>query len=222
VRALSTADLVEVWERGVQAHPLVRPLVVLATGLSEKDAVALAREPLSSLNRRLWELRATLTGTEVVGCVACPACGEQVEFELDSRAVAGAGTPPPVAGVRALTLADLLAAADEPDPARALAERCLPAGYASLTEASATLALADPDAEVLLDLACPGCGHGWAAPLDVASYLWAELDRLAGDVVREVDLLARCYGWSERDVLTMSPVRRRRYVELASAVEVVG
>jgi hypothetical protein len=211
MHALTAADVLDVWEQGSQAHPLVRPLAVLAAAWPELDPAALAAEPLGAVNARLWAVRAALVGTAVVGCVECPACGDQVELELDATDLAVPAAGPAGAGVRPLTPADLFAAAAAADPAAVLVARCAP----DAADPEAALAAADPGAELLLALSCPGCGCDWQAPLDVAVFLWDELVRLAGAVVRDVDLLARCYGWTEPDVLGLSPARRRCYVELA-------
>jgi hypothetical protein len=131
---------------------------------------------------------------------------------------------------------DLLAAehcADVEEGRRKLAERCVvearkdgepfPAGVpASLDEAdvaalAAALDAADPGAELLLELRCPACGHGWRELLDVATFLWAEVEVQARRLLREVHVLARAYGWREPDVLALNPRRRRLYLEMVTA-----
>lgn len=72
----------------------------------------------------------------------------------------------------------------------------------------------DPLADLRLDLACPACGDAWTAALDIGAYLWSELDDWAQELLGEVDTLARHYGWSEPQVLALSPVRRRFYLDL--------
>ncbi|MEW5959314.1 MAG: phage baseplate protein, partial [Chloroflexota bacterium] len=74
----------------------------------------------------------------------------------------------------------------------------------------------DPQAEVKLDLVCPGCSHQWLAAFDIVSFLWSEIDAWAYRVLNEVHLLASAYGWSEADILSLSPWRRRFYLEMVS------
>jgi hypothetical protein len=50
--------------------------------------------------------------------------------------------------------------------------------------------------------------------MDVAAFVWAEIESEARRLLLEVDVLARRYGWSERDILDMSPIRRYQYLEL--------
>ena len=61
---------------------------------------------------------------------------------------------------------------------------------------------------------CPACGHDASITFDVVSYLWNEIDEWAKRVLVEVHVLAAAYGWSERDVLALSPRRRRLYLEM--------
>jgi hypothetical protein len=75
-------------------------------------------------------------------------------------------------------------------------------------------AAADPCADIVFDVPCPTCGHCTKALMDVAAFVWAEVDAWAHRTLLEVHLLAATYGWSEPDVLALSPFRRRRYLEL--------
>jgi hypothetical protein len=129
---------------------------------------------------------------------------------------------------------DLAAIAEAADPtvARArLLERCVLAvvdrhdgaavGIAGLSpehvEAlAARMAEADPLAEVVLRLTCPGCGHQWRADLDIGAFFWTEIVAEARRLLGEVAALARAYGWREFDILAMGAARRRAYLELAA------
>ncbi|MGY1455155.1 hypothetical protein [Streptomyces sp. SS8] len=77
---------------------------------------------------------------------------------------------------------------------------------------------ADPAADVTLKVHCPECGGTTRAELDIASYLWAELDAWARDLLLDVHLLAGAYGWTEPEILALSPLRRRYYLELCADV----
>ncbi len=73
----------------------------------------------------------------------------------------------------------------------------------------------DPCADILLELKCGACGNEWQAPFDILGYFWAELAVHARRLLREVDVLARAYGWREADILSLSGRRRRAYLELS-------
>lgn len=79
------------------------------------------------------------------------------------------------------------------------------------------LQAADPQASIRLDLACPACAHAWNEPFDPGAYLWTELDAWAQGTLREVDALARGYGWTEPEILALSPRRRRHYLGLLAS-----
>jgi hypothetical protein len=72
----------------------------------------------------------------------------------------------------------------------------------------------DPQADIRIALTCPQCGHGWNAQFDISGYLWTEIDQWAHQTLNAVHRLARAYGWSERDILELSPVRRQLYLGL--------
>ena len=80
--------------------------------------------------------------------------------------------------------------------------------------AGEALAQADPMADLRLGLTCVACGHAWQSPFDTASFLWTELDAWAARILREVHTLASAYGWTERDILSLSPGRRAQYLEM--------
>jgi hypothetical protein len=132
--------------------------------------------------------------------------------------------------LRPPTPADLLAAAGvPPDQARAVVlARCvldarrggrrvaavdLPPGVQERVAQAA--AAHDPRADITFDVSCPECGHRTKALLDPGAYLWAELDAWARGLILDVSLLASAYGWSEPEVLALSPFRRRHYLELS-------
>jgi hypothetical protein len=85
-----------------------------------------------------------------------------------------------------------------------------------MSELAARMIEHDPQAEVLLDLDCPACGHSWLVVFDIASFLWGEISALARRLLRDVHSLARAYGWSESDILSMSDARRQFYLEMVN------
>ncbi|MEU2433197.1 hypothetical protein ABZ611_27530 [Streptomyces sp. NPDC007861] len=133
-------------------------------------------------------------------------------------------------------VADLAAAAASADPAGArevVLARCTvsavragaavpPERLAALLPESVQRRLAeaveeaDPAADVTLNVSCPECGEATPAELDITSYLWTELDSWARDLMLDVHLLATAYGWSEPEILALSPLRRRYYLELCA------
>ena len=79
------------------------------------------------------------------------------------------------------------------------------------------IAAIDPQADTRLDLTCPECHGRWKEVFDIVSFFWAEIDAWARRVLREVNVLARAYGWREGDILALSPVRRQIYLSMVQA-----
>ncbi len=57
-------------------------------------------------------------------------------------------------------------------------------------------------------------GFVFSVAFDIVSFLWNELNAWAIRTLREVHILASAYGWSETDILAMSPWRRQFYLEV--------
>ena len=75
----------------------------------------------------------------------------------------------------------------------------------------------DPGASVSFALDCPQCATHWQAPLDVGELLWQKVRAAAERVLLDIDVLARSYGWTEREVLRLSPLRRAAYLQMVTA-----
>ena len=76
------------------------------------------------------------------------------------------------------------------------------------------MARQDPYAHTELALDCPACGQAWNQPFDAASFLGMELEAWARRTLYEVHVLASAYGWTESEILQLSPARRQLYLSL--------
>ena len=74
----------------------------------------------------------------------------------------------------------------------------------------------DPGASVSFALKCPQCATRWQAPLDVGELVWQKVRAAAERVLLDIDVLARAYGWTEREVLRLNPLRRAAYLQLVT------
>jgi hypothetical protein len=235
------SELLATWEAGVAADDAGRALLLHALARPDADGDALLRAPVGRRDTDLFALRRRLFGSRVQVRLSCPRCDEELEapFNVDGLADAPPADPEPlrvtVDGwsvlLRLPAVGDLRALAGSPDPVHARGEllsRCvLEASRDGVETAAADLpvsvqrrlaaavAAADPYADVRLDLGCPGCGQRTKAVLDIASFLWSELDVWARATLLDVHLLATAYGWSEPEVLALTPWRRRYYLELS-------
>jgi hypothetical protein len=240
MRALTTLDLVDIWEQGGVCGYAQRALLLLSRIHPDISDDELEAMPLGVRDGLLLQLRHQLFGSRLESVVRCPRCGESLEIRVDahqliaSRESSDASTREWTTGdlsVRfrvptAGDLRDLEKYSDPGDVRRSLLERCVVearrggerieplqlTGEESIALGE-RIAQADPHGELLLNSHCPGCGHSWDSVLDIASFLWQELDTHVRRLVAEVHTLASAYAWSERDILTMSARRRQMYLE---------
>lgn len=222
-------------------------LLLAATRDGPDGDGALASLPVGRRDGRLLRLHARLFGDGLAGLADCPHCGAVVEMALDCGTLfaldAGCAVDAPATfewrgpatriRFRLPDSHDLLAIADCEDPGLAAARlrsRCVVEaerdGEAiapeALTEAEAAglsgaMSAADPMADLRLAIDCPACGAHSETGFDPARFLWQELHAWALRTLREVDLLARAYHWSEADILALDPRRRRAYLEMCAA-----
>lgn len=237
--ALNATSLLTAWEQGVSQHPLQRAVTLLALAWPEKSVDGWSRVSIGERDRQLFKLRTELFGSKLEAIASCPKCGERLELAFRTHdLLVNASEPEPLqlksgsyeVNYRLPTSADLLAVADRPAEAHALLlERCVEALNDGVVVQASTLpesvikvlgqkmADADPQAEVQIALDCPACSHHWSTVFDILSYLWGEIEDWAQRLLHEVHSLAMAYGWSERDILSMSATRRRLYLEMVGA-----
>jgi hypothetical protein len=230
--------MVEIWERGTSSSATARGLLLMEIALPGTAPEIRPRLSVGHRDSCLIDLRERLFGSGVAALSDCPSCGAPIALDFDLDQVRAPHAAPGTvvelaAGGRSVRFRlpdseDLLAIEDEADPGtaeRALLRRCLlggddgdaPCAEAALDRVSRALAEADPQAELILAIACPECGEGTDAPFDIVLQLWSEIEGWVGGLLEEVDRLAARYGWSERDILAMSHARRHAYLDLAEA-----
>jgi len=247
MQAPSSQVLLRIWEEQAGSHPIRRALALLDSASSEVEGVRWAQAPIGAREHGLLALYEDLFGPELNAVTDCPRCGESLESTFAAREIGlGSGTFPSEREPMRLrvqefdieyrlpTSEDLLGIVEDPDPpedaplrllrscvlaarrgGRATALEDLPSEV--LSRVTAEMAERDPGADIRIGLTCPACAHGWTADFDIASYLLDELDDWAQRTLAEVHILARAYGWSEREILDMSPIRRSHYIEMVQA-----
>jgi hypothetical protein len=227
------AGVLAMWERGRLATPLQRALLLLGLALPGRAPDELARMSIGRRDRALTRFRRSLFGSGFDGHVDCPNCGERlgVEIELPAREEDASPVTEFVSDdglrFRAPDSRDLAAVADAAttdEALRRLLRRCcisapdqVPADWSAeqIQEAEVGLAALESDDELCIDFTCASCGHSWQSVLDPACVLWEELEAHAIHLLQTVHQLARAYGWTERDILSMPAPRRAAYLQLA-------
>jgi hypothetical protein len=218
--------VVRAWEQVQETAVAQRPAALLAAlsgaFLADTVTVGVARRDAALLQ---W--RATLFGTKWLAFAQCPECQTILEYELpvddetltappddieieaqgrtwrarwpDSRDLAEAAACGDRAAARAMLVSRMVA--QEVD-ATGVAEILAALGAAHRGCWSMTLH-------------CCACPHSWDVVFDAGEFLWREVRAAARRILREVDVLARAYHWSEAEILAMSEVRRATYLEMA-------
>ncbi|HWO26249.1 MAG TPA: hypothetical protein VNO30_46295 [Kofleriaceae bacterium] len=244
---LSSDVLLAVWERSHRRHPIERALAVLHAAWPGVEIGAWARAPVGQRDCGLLGLHEALFGTELITITRCPRCSERLESAFKASDVRVRVPAAPVAPAprqlhaqdyaidyRLPTSEDLLELVarglDTASAARELLRRCIVSAQkagravdpitlppAILAQLGEQMAAEDPEAEIHMRLTCPSCGHDWRISFDIVSYLWGELEEWVHQLLVDIHTLAGAYGWSERQILALSPVRRQLYVDMVRA-----
>lgn len=240
MKPLSNQDILRIWEQGQSQHNIDRALTALMAANPNKTRTELAAMSIGERDANLLLLRELTFGSRLQGYSVCPHCNERLQFTLNSDEIrmntAFEHKNEFELCLNKLTMRirlpnsfDLAAAANCPDTesaCRVFLQRCLiqasqsgePILYEELSapvmEAiSEGIAEHDPLAEILIELSCTNCDCRWKAVLDIACFFWTELSVKAKRLLNDVIVLARGYGWRESDILTLSPARRRFYLD---------
>lgn len=134
----SATQIIDLWERGGDLHPLDRGLTLLAAARPDMEWNRLAGLSIGERDAALIGLRRQTFGDSLEGHSACPECGSEVEFAVSLGELLAQAA---VSDERSLVLADgrslgfrlpnsfdlaaLIDAPDERTLRRRLAERCL-------------------------------------------------------------------------------------------------
>jgi len=220
-----------------------RALTFLAAASAESRE-ELANLSIGRRDAELLELYELLFGPALDAFAECPECGERLEYSFTRHDLAVQAEPRPSPDGLEATQGEILLRLRLPNSQdlsavgstahfslarRTLAERCvveasrgtLAVSVETLSDevlelVASRLAEADPGADIQIDLICSSCSHRWQVAFDVECFLWAKVNSLVKRLLREVHVLARAYGWTEREVLALSSARRQFYLEMVA------
>jgi hypothetical protein len=236
---LTSAALLTAWEEGSAQSPVWRAATLLEKARPEQSAEEWARASVGARDRALLRIRAELFGPRIEATAECPQCSERLELAFGTQDIEAPepSLPTPHEPLRVeaagyevlcrLPSTHDLAETGAGEGRAALLKRCVevarfgartidPSALPDevVTAVATAMAATDPQAEVRIALKCPACSHQWSAMFDIGSFLWGEIEDWAQRLLLDVHALASAYGWSERDILTMSPRRRRFYLDV--------
>lgn len=243
MRGLSDSDILSVWEKGAGMLPVYRALILLAFSCPDEKVETLAGLSIGRRDSLLLELREMTNGSKLSCLAHCPGCKERLDLAFDAAEIRVEAEK---IGARAMSLQagsfevsfrlpnslDLVAIEQCRDVRSArgiLLSRCIISARQDGEEISSRILPeevsdlvakrmeeVDPQADIQLSLSCPSCSWKWSQTFDIVSFFWSEIDFLAHRIVEEVHALAKSYGWSEGEILAMSPRRREIYLEMAN------
>ena len=219
--------------------------MLLGSAFPDMNAETLAELSIGSRDAGLLLLRQHLFGSRLVNHAVCPECSERIEWEQDiGDILLEAGELPETRqfslkqdGYELLfrlpnsrDLSELESMVDIRPAVKHLLKNCIFSaehdGAACEIEQlpdSVIVALnrrieaLDPQAEVRIRLTCPECSHPWEVFFDIAGFLWEEINEWSERMLLTIHKLARAYGWTEREILKLSPVRRQFYLGMVES-----
>jgi hypothetical protein len=237
-----TETLLTLWESALGLSAWARDDALLRVSFEGSEPA----RTLGERNARLVELQAHLFGREIELLSHCPACGTVAQFSADCEALAAQMWPRPdnapphrlevqghVIEFRLPDSTDIATASSDDngeDFTQFLLDRCVLACTREgskfpvrqlqapvLDALSQHMETLDPGASVSFALDCPQCATCWQAPLDIGEMVWQKVRAAAERVLFDIDVLARAYGWTEREVLSLNPQRRAAYLQMVTA-----
>ncbi len=244
MKALTAETILQIWEGAKEQHAVDRALTILQGASPEANREDLADLPIGRRDAQLLAIRCHTFGTTLNSIASCPQCQEQVEvsFNLLDLLKESEGDEENTMKINiqnyhleyripnSRDLAALFECQNSEDARGKLMTRCI--GKASkegseimptelpetvIETVTAKIIKLDPLLEVLLNLNCPHCEKAWQVPFDILSFLWSEIAAKAKQLLQEIHCLATVYGWSEQEILSLSPVRRKGYMEMVMA-----
>ena len=240
---ISAWELLRAWEACIGMHPAEKALYLLA--FAHPEAKEELRE--ICIGRRdalLLALREEIFGSILHSNAVCPGCGQMLDLEFRASDISSAPLADLPEEIslrfdefdilfrlpRAGDLLEISTFSDESRAKEVLLDRIIievrkngccaswndlpPEAVKAVEE---RMALADPGGTTLIDIRCPDCEQSWTEVFDIVPFLWREIDAWAKRTLREIHIIASAYGWNEDEILSLSPLRRRIYLEMVGA-----
>ena len=232
--------LLQLWERALPLPASARE------ALLAHDAAAAPAASVGAQRLRLIDRLQQRVGARLPLKSRCPACGADAAFAVELAVLLDALTPVDAAPAEhVLDHAGWRVRFRLPAPqevelgdhgldveafVQRLLQRCVidarehgaPCAAGALPEPllsalSQRMDALDPAAHIGFEVDCPACAHHWTAPFDAGHALWSLLQGDAERLLLDIDDLAQRYGWSEDQILALTPTRRQAYLQLARA-----
>ena len=244
MRNLTETELLNLWESCID-KPLIETALYLLAAADDTDLKGVAALSIGQRDARLLQLREWMFGSRLKNTAECPQCLEKVEWENKVKDLHLQQILPETgkifdANVEGYNISfrlpdsnDLiyLEKSSSPNPSDELLSHCVTAISSKDNEhiiiADLTVSIKekinelmskeDPQADIMIKITCPSCNYQWETGFDILSYIWTEINSWAKQILQEIFMLAKFFGWSEREVLEIGPKRRKLYLEMVRA-----
>lgn len=241
MKELKAEELLSIWEQGLNQPLLQRALILLVAAHPEMQPDTLMKLSIGQRDIHLLQLRERLFGRQLLNTAMCPECGQRIEWEnktddftdkteVNNTTVNEFDLNADDYMLRfrlpnSLDIAGIINFEDTEKAKQHLLSRCLlkitrsgkncdanELPEAIIQALNHRIECLDPQADIHIQLNCPDCSHNWNVLFDIANFLWVELNEWAERMLQTVHKLAAGYGWSEREILNLSSVRRQLYL----------
>ena len=242
---LSANDIIKIWECGQNQHLLDRAVTILSAGFPELTRDQLASLSIGERDRYLLELREKNFGPTLKCFSECPNCKKNLEFKLftsdlrSSQVTTSNGKEDSGELVeeniklkfRLPNSFDVteLEKSEAKGRKNLILKRCILEATENgniyelenisdeiLNKLEECIADLDQQAEIIFDLKCSECGFIQEMLFDITAFFWKEISIQAQLLLKEVHILAYVYGWREEDILSMSSLRRKHYLNMVT------
>ncbi|MDA4121764.1 MAG: hypothetical protein OK456_01135 [Thaumarchaeota archaeon] len=247
VRELNGYDEQEFARAGETLPPAQRTTAILdrvtkleGTPGSKKNLELVRQLTVGDRVALMLHLRRLTFGDKMECIVTCPRCAAEMSVGLSADLLTQTGRREmkndaevkigeSVLHVRAITGADLedvMTSTGDMSAEEALVRSCIVSSDRPLPSrltpemiaaVSAKLEELDPQAEIVLDLSCPSCGHQFKTPFFIEDFLFREVRSRVPRLEKEVHWIAFNYHWNPDEILSLPVGERGRYIEMINS-----
>lgn len=245
MKPLTAPELINVWERSLPQPLIDKSILLLRVASSKNDEDPLMLS-VGQRNLKLLQLREWMFGSRLLNTAICTCCGQKVEWENNVNDLKQQDEEIKNSHQHYRFLKDefsiifrlpvnsdmlqLNAGNSVVENELLLLRGCMleikknnqvcsveDIPIHILNELEEYMSKQDAQADIQFKLTCPNCSKEWETGFDIQHYLWVEINAWAKNLLQEVYVLAKHFGWSENDILMMSPQRRQLYLQMIFA-----
>lgn len=244
MKPLQTSELFSVWEQSIDLPVLSKALLLLAKACGVNDIISIETMSIGERDARLLVLREWMFGKRMQHVSHCPVCKEKVEWETNTtdlhlqnfkntsvEKILQISDDAFEIKFRLINSRDIMELMKRFQESENIANNLLRSCIIEINKGGEKITLDevpnevlmklenemtkhDPQADIQMALDCPACKHKWSVAFDIVSWFLSEINHWAKHILQEVFLLARFFGWSEKDILNMTPRRRSLYLQM--------